>query len=418
MIGVIGMLIARSLRTHRLSSAITAIATALATGLVMAVFSIESQSRRAFVGGDVGFDAVLGPRGSPLQLVLNSVYHLDTSPGNIPWSLYEDISRDPRVSLAIPYAVGDNYAGFRIVGTTCQLFERFTRYGRGLEFEPHGRPFDPNRREAVLGSMVADRTKLAIGAAFLPVHGTSHHGHAHEHDEYTVVGVLAPTNTPMDRVIWIPIEGIYRMEGHVLHGTGQPFVADSGADIPTEHREVSAVMLKLRGPDSGLALRELVQRRHHDATLAWPVAAVMGDLFEKIGWMSRVLLSVAYLVMLVAAAAILAALYNTMNERRREFAILRAIGARRSTILSVVIGEAIAIAGCGALLGVALYAGLLTVAAGVIREQTGVMLNVLDAPPAVWWAPAVMLALGALAGVLPAIRAYSVEVAENLGHAG
>ncbi|MBL8878696.1 MAG: ABC transporter permease [Phycisphaerales bacterium] len=412
------MLIARSLRTHRLSSAITAVATALATGLVMTVFSIESQSRRAFVGGDVGFDAVLGARGSPLQLVMNAVYHLDTSPGNIPWSLYEQMKADPRVSLAIPYAVGDNYAGFRIVGTTSDLFERFTRNGRSLSFEAGGRAFDAARREAVLGSMVADRTRLATGATFLPIHGTSHEGHEHEHDEYTVVGVLAPTNTPMDRVIWIPIEGIYRMEGHVLHGTGQPFVADPASDIPTEHREVSAVMLKLRGPESGLALREIIQRRRSDATLAWPIAAVMGDLFDKLGWMSRVLLSVAYLVMLVAAAAILAALYNTMNERRREFAILRALGARRGAIFAVVIGEAAAIAGCGAFIGVALYGGLITAVAAVIREQTGVMLNVLAAPPGVWWAPLLMAALGALAGVLPAIRAYSVEVAENLGHGG
>lgn len=420
MSGLIPTLILRSLRQHGLSSTITALSTALATGLVMAVFSIEAQSRRAFVGGDVGFDAVLGARGSSLQLVLNAVYHLETSPGNIPWSLYQQMRNDPRVALAVPYAVGDNFAGFRIVGTTTELFEKFSRADHGgLRFESGSRVFDPQRREAVIGSIVADRTRMTVGSHFTPYHGMEHdEEHKHEHDEYTIVGVLQPTNSPMDRVIWIPIEGVFRMEGHVLQGTGAPFVADPGADIPDEHKEVSAVMLKLRGPESGIALREVIQRGRNDATLAWPIGAVMADLFEKMGWMSRVLRLVAYLVMIVAASAILASLYNTMNERRREFAILRALGARRSTLFAVVIGESTVIAGIGAIGGIVVYAGLLALAAGMIRAQTGVMLDVAETSAAVWLTPVAMIALGALSGLLPAFRAYSTEVAQNLGHNG
>lgn len=417
MISLILMLVRRSLRQHALSSTITALATALATGLVLAVFSIESQSRKAFIGGDVGFDAVLGARGSPLQLVLNAVYHLETSPGNIPWALYEQMRKDPRVRLAIPYAVGDSYAGFRIVGTTTEIFTQFSREPQGgLRFTPGGRAFDPDRREAVLGSIVADRTRMNIGDTFMPYHGMSHDDdHQHCHDEYVVVGVLEPTNSPMDRVIWIPIEGVFRMEGHVLHGAGTPFIPDSAAEIPDEHKEVSAVLLKLRGHEAGMALRELIQRRRTDATLAWPIGTVMADLFDKIGWMSRVLLLVAYLVMLVAAGAILASLYNTMNERRREFAILRALGARRATLFAVVLGESITIATLGALMGAVLHMVILAFAAGVIRNQTGVVLEITTPPPALWWIPLAMIGLGAAAGLAPAMRAYSTQVADNLG---
>lgn len=417
MTSLILMLVRRSLRQHALSSGITAVATALATGLVMAVFSIESQSRKAFIGGDVGFDAVLGARGSPLQLVLNAVYHLETSPGNIPWSLYEQMRNDPRVRLAVPYAVGDSYAGFRIVGTTTAIFTDFSRQPQGgLRFQAGGRAFDPDRREAVLGSLVADRTRMRIGDTFMPYHGMSHdEEHQHCHDEYVVVGILEPTNSPMDRVIWIPIEGVYRMEGHVLHGTGSPFIPDPAAEIPEEHKEVSAVLLKLRGPEAGLALRELIQRRRSDATLAWPIGTVMADLFDKIGWMSRVLLLVAYLVMLVAAGAILAALYNTMNERRREFAILRALGARRTTLFAVVLGESTMIAVLGALGGILLHAVILAAAAGVIRTQTGVVLDIATPHATLWGIPIVMIGLGAAAGLAPALRAYSVQVADNLG---
>src|SRR6187549_2035944 len=111
-------LVRHSLRQHALSTTITVISVGLATGLTMAVFAINRQTYEAFTGGQAGFDAVLGARGSQLQLVLNTVFHLETSPGNIPWSMYQEMARNPKVELAIPYAVGDNYKGYRIVGTT------------------------------------------------------------------------------------------------------------------------------------------------------------------------------------------------------------------------------------------------------------------------------------------------------------
>src|SRR5690606_35070286 len=137
------------------------LATALAAGLVMAVFSIQKQSRDAFTGGSIGFDAVLGARGSQLQLVLNTVFHLETSPGNIPWSLYQSIKADPRVEAAIPYATGDNFEGFRVVGTAPDLFELAELDdGSRFEVEDGGRFFDPGYREAVIGSFAAVRTGL------------------------------------------------------------------------------------------------------------------------------------------------------------------------------------------------------------------------------------------------------------------
>src|SRR5207248_2470704 len=145
-------LVRRSLRQHLLSTVVTVVSVGLAAGLTMSVFAINHQTYEAFTGGPVGFDAVLGARGSQLQLVLNTVFHLETSPGNIPWEMYTTIKADPRVELAIPYAVGDNYKGFRIVGTTEEIFTRFEyQKGHKLVPEPPGRVFDPRRREAVIG---------------------------------------------------------------------------------------------------------------------------------------------------------------------------------------------------------------------------------------------------------------------------
>ena len=408
-------LVRRSLRQHALSSFVTIVSVGLAAGLTMSVFAINAQTYDAFTGGKVGFDAVLGARGSQLQLVLNTVFHLETSPGNIPWSLYKEISEDSRVTLAIPYAVGDNYQGYRIVGTTQEMFTKFTyREGQGFVLEPGGRVFDESKKEAILGNYVAEKLGLTVGSAFTPYHGLQFSEREQHEDEYTVVAIMEPTNGPSDRVLWIPIEGIYRMSGHVLRGAGKPMRARPGEVIAEENLEVSAVMLKLRNPQAGFLLNGQINQQGKVATLAWPIARVMAELFDRIGWVSRILTMVAYLIVVVAAGSILASIYNTMNERRREFAILRALGARRSTVFSAIVLEASTITTIGALLGFLVYGGILAAAFVIVRAQTGVVLDAFRFDHALWMTPVGMILLGALAGLVPAFKAYRTDVVSNL----
>ena len=199
------------------------------------------------------------------------------------------------------------------------------------------------------------------------------------HDEqYTVVGVLEPTNSPSDRVIWIPIEGIYRLEGHVLRGSGEEYVAQPGQEIPDVHKEVSAVMLKFRNPQIGFMMDATINKQGKVATLAWPIGAVMAGLFDKIGWMNQILALVSYLVVLVAAGSILASIYNSINERRREFAILRSLGARRKTVFTVIVLEAASIAALGVIIGFIVYGAIFTSASAIVRAQTGIVLDLLQ----------------------------------------
>ena len=408
-------LVRRSLRQHALSSAITVVSVGLAAGLTMAVFAINNQTYEAFTGGQVGFDAVLGARGSQLQLVLNTVCHLEASAGNIPWSMYKQIAANPRVELAIPYAVGDNYKGYRLVGTTPELFTKFRyRSWQGFEVEPGGRFFQADTRDVVVGSYVARQLGLKVGQTINPYHGIQYSESQRHQDQFTVVGVLKPTNSPSDRVVWIPIEAVYRMSGHVLRGTGQIYRPVEGEEIPEENKEVSAVMLKFKNAQTGFILDQQINRQGKVATLAWPVAKVMADLFDRIGWVSRILSMVAYMIMFVAAGSILASIYNTMNERRREFAILRALGARRATVFSAIVLEAASITFLGALVGYLVYGGILAAAFYVVRDRTGVVLDAFRPDPAMWLVPLAMIALGALAGLVPAFKAYRTDVASNL----
>jgi putative ABC transport system permease protein len=408
-------LVRRSLRQHALSSSVTIVSVGLAAGLTMSVFAINAQTYDAFTGGKVGFDAVLGARGSQLQLVLNTVFHLETSPGNIPWSLYKEISEDSRVTLAIPFAVGDNYQGYRIVGTTHEMFTKFTyREGQGFVLKAGGRVFDEAKKEAILGNYVAEKLGLTLGSTFTPYHGLQFSEREKHRDEYTVVAIMEPTNGPSDRVVWIPLEGIYRMSGHVLRGGGTSFRATPDEPIAEEHLEVSAVMLKLRNPQAGFLLNQSINQVGKVATLAWPIGRVMSELFDRIGWVSRILTMVAYLIVVVAAGSILASIYNTMNERRREFAILRALGARRATVFSAIVLEASTITTLGALLGFLVYGGILAAAFVIVRAQTGVVLDAFRYDPALWMTPVGMILLGALAGLVPAFKAYRTDVASNL----
>jgi putative ABC transport system permease protein len=410
----LALIVRRSLRQHLLSTLVTALSIALASGLTLAVFHILDQSRRAFTGGQLGFDAVLGARGSQLQLVLNAVFHLETSPGNIPWKLYESIRANPMVLRAIPYAVGDNYRGYRVVGTTVELFQDLEyQQGRRYQLEDGGRLFDAEPREAVLGAVVARRTGLRRGDRFRPYHGLAFDPNAQHEQVFEVVGVLQPTSTPADRVVWIPIDALYRIEGHVLRGSGEAYTPEAGQPIAEEHREVSAVMLKFRTPQAGFMLDQTINKQGKVATLAWPIAAVVADLFERLGWLNRVLALVAYLVVAVAAGSVLASIYNTMNERRREFAILRALGARRRTVFSAIVLEAAAIGGLGVGAGFGVYLAIFAAARAILRAQTGVVLE-LGFQPVLLAAPLGIVGLSVLAGLLPAFKAYSTDVASSL----
>lgn len=396
---VLGLIVRRSLRQHALSTVVTSLSIALGGGLLMAVWAVRTQSHATFTQIDGGFDAVLGARSSKLQLVLNAVFHLEASPANITLADYDEIRTNSSVALAVPLAMGDNYQGYRVVGTTTQLFTE-TEYAPGSRYQvrPPGRIFDPLFKEAIVGSFAARQLGLNRGDTFRPYHGLRFDKEEEHEETYTVVGVLHPSNTPADRVIWIPLEGVQTMGGHA----------------ETAAHEISAVLVKLRTPLAGRALDMIYNKKGTRLTWAWPIGATMAELMNRIGWFDLVLEAVAALVGLVAAGSILASMYNSMNERRRQLAILRALGARRHTIFSVLLLEAAAIAMLGACLSFIVYTVIMAAAGHFIRAETGVVLEVLRWNPVFLWAPATMLGLSLLAGLIPAIKGYRIDVAENL----
>lgn len=392
------LIVRRSLRQHLLSTGVTSISIALAGGLLMSVWVVKDQAHATFTGQSGGWDAVLGARGAKLQLVLNAIFHLEASPGNLPFEDYQVIRANRAVSEAVPIAVGDNYRGYRLVGTLTNYFAVEFAPKRQFQLQPGGRWFEDGYREAVVGSFAAQQLGLKVGSEFKPYHGLNFDPKAQHDETYVVVGLLEPSNTPADRVIWIPLAGLQNMGGH-------------SAETATD---VSAVLVKLRTPLAGQQLDMLYNRQGNRLTFAWPIAKQMADLFEKFGWFDAVLSLVAWLVALVATGAVLASLYNSMSSRRRDLAILRALGARRRTLFAAIVLESATISALGMVLAFGFYAAILAGAAAVIRSQTGVVLDPWKPAPVWFWAPTAMIALGALAGILPAIKAYRSDVAQGL----
>lgn len=394
-------IVLKSLRQHLVSTLVSAIAIALAGGLLIAVWVMREQANRTFTSVSGGFDAVLGVRSSKLQLVLNAIFHLEDSPGNLAAADVDMIRRNSNVDFAMPIAVGDNYKGYRLVGVTPELFDRVEYApGRRYEIAAPGRPFAIDQKEAVVGAVAAHQLGLRLGDTFHPFHGLLYDESKQHAETYVVTGIFTPTGTPADRVIWIPLDGLQRMSGH---------------DARTA-TDVSAVLVKLKAgnPMAGFQLDMLYNKRGNKFTFAWPIGAILAKLFDKIAWFDRVLEFIAYLVVVVASASILASIYNSMNERRREIAILRALGAQRLTVFGAIVVESAAIATLGMVLAFVFYGIVVVAASAIIRAQTGVIIDPFEPHRVMLAAPAGIIALAALCGVFPAIKAYRTDVADGL----
>jgi putative ABC transport system permease protein len=441
-------MVLRSLAQRPLGTALTILSVALGVMLTSAIVALEHQFKENYRNQGSGFPLVVGAKGSSLQLVLNVVYHRDKSPGNIPFKVYRELAEHEAVRLAVPYAVGDAFRGFRVVGTTDAIFsETFKplpnvslriREGRPFAFDEHlldhaiekietvaaamgastragdeGDHCDHHHdlvMEAVAGATVAETLNLKVGQQIEPTHGVEgEKEHDHEH-LWTLTGILERTGTALDRVIFINLDSFYGIEEH-----------QAGARLETGDAGLSSVIVYPKGGVwKALLLGRLSKRS--DLQVASPSEVIRG-LLDVVGNVDRYFLIVAVFVVIVGLLSVGVSLYNTMNERRREIAILRAIGARRRTILAQLMGEASVIAVVGAVIGLALGRLLMVAARGWIARDAGFSPDPWAPTPVLIggreiWAEILLVAVvgvvGAIAGLLPALKGYRTDVASNL----
>jgi len=452
-------MVAKQMRQRALSTWLTLLSVMLGVALMVAILIVRREGNALFGQTDYGYDVLVGVKGSPLQLTLNTVYHIDKSPGNIRYQVYQDLAHSrvyrPYVKLAVPICVGDSYKGLRIVGTTPTMFgyqddgtradenHRF-EYRPGRSFEvANGAMFNPNKFEALIGSDVTKLAGLKLGDTFQATHGMPAPTETPDiHKEvWKVVGVLKQTHTSNDRVLFIPLVSFYTI---FEHGEGEidremirrgqnPATRAKPANeeearhyqlrpdgtidlqLPIEDREVSAVLVRSRGDGGFMGQRLVYDLNLLPDVMAVNPASVMREFFNTfLDSSAKVLLLIAMLVTIVAAASIMTTIYNSVSARRREIAILRALGATRKRILGLICLEAALVGLFGGLLGF-LIGHLLGAAGSIYMQQlVGEGMNWMAVGLEEWIYLAAVVLLAVLAGLVPGLKAYRTPVAASL----
>ena len=429
----------RNIKQRALPSGLTALSMALGVALVVATLITGGVVKQAFESGaGLGYNMIVGAKGSPLQLVLNSVYFISKPIENISWATYaeflpaherpdgKDGTWAASTQTAVPICMGDYFRGHRVVGTNSAYFDRLTR-GNGEPFEfSSGENFhDDDLYSAVLGSQVARTLNLRVGDTIAPTHGADD---GKVHDPFEITGILSRTDTPIDRGVFVNMEGFYRQEGHaktidssVVADQTIPEENNSPGDglLPFNQREVTAILLEtaalpgLPAELTAMGLRNAINEGR-EAQAALPIAEirVLLDLF--VTPLELLLLLVTTLVVIVSAIGILVSMVGSSLERSRDVAIMRALGARRSVVLATVLIEAILLAVGGGVIGLLLGHGTVGLIGPWIATNAGVTAGFLSHTTAELLLVPFLIVLAILAALLPAVAAYRTDVARWL----
>jgi putative ABC transport system permease protein len=388
------------LRARPLQTALSLMLLALGVGTIVLLILVVSQLEERMQRDARGIDLVVGAKGSPMQLMLSGIYHLDAPTGNVPLASYAALSKHRMVKRAIPLALGDSWKGYRIVGAPQAYAEH---YGA----KPSAGRFYDKTMEAVLGAEVAARSGVGVGGKFKGAHGMgAEPGDEHEH-EYTVVGVLGRTGAVIDRLVLTSIESVWHV--HEEH-QGPEDEADRKALEAA--REVTVILVQYASP---LAAAMLPRQINSQSELqAASPAYESARLFRIVGVGVEALRGFAAVLIVAAALSVFIALYTALEERRYDLAVMRALGASPARLFGLLMAEGVALALLGALIGLGLGHALASVfGVWLESEQRGAVTGLAWRSDEVW-VLAVALGVGVVAALLPAWRAYRTDVSRTL----
>lgn len=407
---IVGLAV-KSLRNRRFSVALTALSIALSVLLLLGVERIRGEVRASFTSTISGTDLIVGARSGPVQLLLYSVFQLGDPTQSIAFESYEELAGHPQVAWTIPLSLGDSHRGYRVLGTTHAYFEHF-RYARerGLELES-GRLFS-DALDAVLGAEVAAKLGYRPGDQIVVAHGAGEVSFVeHADTPFRVAGVLRRTGTPVDRTIHVQLAGIETMHEGFEDGSRKHESPGAHADEP---EKISAFLVGLKSRSAAPAMLRMINEYPGEPLSAIMPAVALQELWQLVGIAETALLVVSAFVLAVGLAGLLTALLSSLEERRREMAVLRSVGARPVHVFGLIVGEAGFITLAGAVLGVALLY-LLQVAAGpLLAAKLGLFM------PLAWpaWRELALLAAvcaaGILIGIIPGTRIYRYSLADGM----
>lgn len=407
----------QSLRNRWMTALLTVLAIAFSVMLLLGVEKVRTGARASFANTISGTDLIVGARSGAIQLLLYAVFRIGNATNNVSWQSYQDIAARPEIAWIVPLSLGDSHRGFRVMGTTRGFFEHYRyRQNRGLVFRA-GAPFD-DLFDAVIGADVAAALGYRVGDSIVVAHGIGAFV-ASEHDDkpFRVSGVLAKTGTPVDRTVLVSLEAIEAIHIDWQGGVrmpGRSISAEQVRRLKLKPRAVTAALVGLKSKLATFRVQRFVNDYPAESLSAILPGVALQELWSLVGTAETALIAVSLMVVVTALLGMVTMILATLNERRREVAILRSVGAGPGIVVALLVSEAAILTLAGVVVGIAGLYGLLFALRPVIDATYGLYLDI--APPSgeeLATLGAIVIA-GCIAALLPAWRAYRLSVADGM----
>ena len=408
----------KSLWNRRVTALLTVSAIAVSVALLLGVQKLRTAARESFANTVSGVDLIVGARSGPLNLLLYSIFRIGDATANVSWKTYQKIATHPDVAWTIPISLGDSHHGFRVMGTDHNYFEHY-RFGGGHELRfSSGGPFH-DLYDAVLGSEVARTLGYKLGDSITVAHGVGNVSFAEHKDKpFRVVGILEPTSTPVDRAVHVSLEAITAI--HIDWQTGMqapPGYRVSAADARLHDLTpdtITAFLVGMRSRVMTFTMQRAINDYRQEPLLAILPGVALSQLWGLVGVADTALMIVAAFVVLAGLLGMLTAIATSLNERRREMAVLRSVGARPRHVFSLMVAEAGLLATLGVATGIVLTYLLLFGGRPVLEKHFGIFVAVHGLSESDCAILAGIIVAALLMGLWPAFRAYRNALSDGL----
>jgi putative ABC transport system permease protein len=404
-----------SLLARALTVAMTILAIALSVMLFLGVEKVRTGAKASFADTISGTDLIVGARTGSVQLLLYSVFRIGNATNNMTWESYQDIADRDAVDWIVPISLGDSHRQFRVMGTTSEFFQRY-KYRSSQSLAVREGAIMDDLFDATIGADVAETLDYSVGDPIVVAHGLASFSE-HEDQPFRITGILEKTGTPVDRTVIVSLEAIEAIHVDWRSGAqipGQSTPADAIRQMELHPAAITAALIGVKGRLQVFGLQRSINDYAEEPLLAILPGVALQELWQIVGIAETALIAVSAMVIVTALIGMMATIFSSLNERRREMAIFRAMGARPRMIFAMLVLEAAVMAAIGALLGlILLYLGLY-VAQPLIDSAFGLWIPI--DPPTLreaWVLIAVILS-GAIVSMVPAIRAYRMSLADGM----
>lgn len=406
-----------SLWNRRGTVLLTLLTLTISIALLLGVEYVRKEAKASFLNSVSGTDLVVGARSGPVQLLLYSVFRIGNATNNIGWDSYQHFAQHPQVAWSVPLSLGDSHRGYRVLGTTVEYFQHY-RYAdkQTLRFAS-GQAFS-GVFEVVLGAEVARKLSYGLGDRLVIAHGAGETSFAlHDDKPFTVVGILAPTGTPVDRTLHVPLEGIEAIHADWVNGApvaGYRLSAEEVLQRDLQPKAITAFLVGLKNRATAFRVQREINDYRPEPLLAIIPGVALAELWQTLGTLENVLRVVSMLVVLAGLLGMLTTLLASLNERRREMAILRAVGAHPHHIFLLLVLESLILVALSCLLGMVILASAAGLARPWLVAEYGLYLRpwLPDGDTACLWLA--VLVGAALLGLLPGLLAYRRTLQDGL----